>query len=65
MNRQENFKIIEEENPKFARMIKYDSFLKNFNKDYAEILEDDLFKVNQNLKSLYESGDIFRQLGRL
>jgi hypothetical protein len=65
MNRQDNFKIIEEENPKLARMIKYDSFLKNFNKDYVEILEDDLFKVNQNLKSLYESGDIFRQLGRL
>jgi hypothetical protein len=65
MNRQENFKLIKEENPKFARMIKHDSFLINFNKDYAEILEDDLFEMSQNLKSLYESDNIFRQLGRL
>lgn len=57
MNRQEN--------PEIVRMIKFDSFLRRFNEDYMEILEEDLLKFNQNLQALYESGDIFRRLGRL
>lgn len=65
MNRRENFARLEEENPEIVRMIKFDSFLRRFNEDYMEILEEDLLKFNQNLQALYESGDIFRRLGRL
>jgi hypothetical protein len=57
--------IIKEEDPELKRLRKYESFLRNFNKEYMEILEDDLMKFNDNLRSLYESGDIFRQMGRL
>ena len=65
MNRRENFARLEEENPEIVRMIKFESFLKRFNEDYMEILEEDLLNFNQNLQALYESGDIFRRLGRL
>ena len=65
MNRRENFARLEEENPGIARLIKYESFLKSFNEDYMELLEEDLLQFNQNLQALYESGNIFRQMGRL
>jgi len=65
MNRRENFARLEEENPEIVRRIKFESFLKRFNEDYMEILEEDLLNFNQNLQSLYESGGIFRRLGRL
>ena len=60
-----SIKEIENENPELARIMRFEAHLKNFNKDYAEILEEDLLNVNEHLQALHESGEIFRQLGRL
>ena len=60
--RQINFARIEEENPELARLIRYEKFLKNFNKEWKDAIEDDIFAVSSHIRMYSERDGMYGRL---
>lgn len=60
--RQINFAKLDEEHPEVARYIRWQKFLKEFNKEWKEVIEDDIYIASSNIQRFSERGDIYGHL---